>query len=91
VVATVGALLSSSHRLVTLFGAANLVALPILVAVSTLALTSLWCVWAAATSVVIARHQRVTTWSPDGPPAPAAHMPTAALAGRLHRIHFGAR
>jgi hypothetical protein len=68
--ATVGALLSSSHRRIALFGAAHMAALPILVVVSTMALTSLWCAWAAATSVIIARHQRAMASSGDARPDP---------------------
>ena len=58
-VATVGALLTSSHRRIALFGAANLLILPMLVVTASRALTSLWCMWAAVASVVIARHQRL--------------------------------
>lgn len=57
-VATVGAFLCSSHRRLVSFGVANLVALPVLTLVSTAALTSLWCAWAAVASVVIAAHLR---------------------------------
>lgn len=59
-VATVGALLASSHSRIALFGMANLLALPVLVLTSSRALTSLWCFWAAVASVVIASHQRAT-------------------------------
>ena len=55
---TVGGLLASSHRHVVTFGKANVVALPVLALVSTRALASLWCAWAAVTSVVVARHLR---------------------------------
>lgn len=57
-VAVVGALMASSHRRIALFGVANLLALPILVLITSRALTSLWCLWAALASVVIAGHQR---------------------------------
>jgi len=56
--AAVGALMASSHRRIALFGAANLMALPVLVLTSSRTLTSLWCFWAAVASVVIAGHQR---------------------------------
>jgi hypothetical protein len=73
--ATVGALMSSSHRRIARFGAINLVALPLLVLVSAAALTSLWCSWAAVTSVVIARYQRFGDETPAGPAGRSA-MPT---------------
>jgi hypothetical protein len=72
-VATVGALLSSSHRRIALFGAANLLALPILVLTTTRALTSLWCLWAATASVIIARHQRALVDPTKMPSQPAGH------------------
>jgi len=59
IVATVGALLSSSHRRIAAFGRANLIAIPILMLISAQALTSLWCIWAATASVVIANHLRL--------------------------------
>jgi hypothetical protein len=58
VAATVGALLASSHRRIALFGVANMVVVPVLVLVSARAFTSLWCLWAAVASVVIADHLR---------------------------------
>lgn len=58
--ATVGALLASSHRRIVAFGKANLIALPLLVFVYTEALASLWCGWAAVTSIIIAAHLRDT-------------------------------
>jgi hypothetical protein len=57
-VATVGALISSSHRRIARFGLANLVALPALILISSATVTSLWCSWAAVASIVIARHLR---------------------------------
>lgn len=58
--ATVGALLASSHRRIVAFGQANLIALPVLVLLYTEALASLWCGWAAVTSIIIATHLRDT-------------------------------
>ncbi|OAA28135.1 hypothetical protein UG55_1006108 [Frankia sp. EI5c] len=57
-VSTCGVLLLSGRRFLRRFGAANLVALAGLAWVSTEAVISLWCVWAAATSVAIAWHLR---------------------------------
>ncbi|MEP7060574.1 MAG: DUF6629 family protein, partial [Actinomycetota bacterium] len=53
VVATCGTLLLSSDRWIRSFGVSNLAAVAILVWVTVSGLTSLWCVWAAVTSVAI--------------------------------------
>lgn len=71
VVVTCGALLASSDGHVALFGVANLVAVTVLAWVVVTGVTSLWCAWAAVTSVVIAAHlrerrARVTASSPGG-------------------------
>ena len=58
VVATCGALLLSSDRAVAWYGAVNLVAVIVLASLLTSAVISLWCVWAAVTSVAIAIHLR---------------------------------
>lgn len=91
--ATVGALLSSSHRRISLFGAANLVALPVLVLTTSRALTSLWCLWAALASVVIAGHQRAVAGTDETPPRgrarprsrPAAPTPVTEIPPPLRR------
>lgn len=54
VVATCGAGLLSSHRHIFLFGAVNLVAVLLLGWRATAGLASLWCIWAAVTSLAIA-------------------------------------
>ena len=53
VVATCGALLLSSDRWIRYFGMSNVVAVVVLVWLTVGGLTSLWCVWAAVTSVAI--------------------------------------
>jgi hypothetical protein len=53
VVATCGALLVSSDRRIRYFGVSNLGAVVVLVWLTVGGLTSLWCVWAAVTSVSI--------------------------------------
>jgi hypothetical protein len=58
VVATCGSLLVSGHRHIQVYGLANLVAVLLLAWFSQTALVSLWCVWAAVTSVAIAVHLR---------------------------------
>lgn len=58
VAATCGALLASAYRDVRWYGLANLVVVLALVWLSQQALISLWCAWAAVTSVVIAVHLR---------------------------------
>jgi hypothetical protein len=53
VVATCGALLVSSDRWIRSFGISNVVAVTFLAWLTVGGLTSLWCVWAAITSVAI--------------------------------------
>lgn len=48
----------SSERRIAAFGLANLVAVVVLEWVESNALTSLWCAWAAVTSIAIAAHLR---------------------------------
>ncbi|CAB4880379.1 unannotated protein [freshwater metagenome] len=60
VLATCGPLLSSQHRRLRTLGLVNLVAAALLAWLSESSFVSLWCVWAAATSVVIALHLRNT-------------------------------
>jgi hypothetical protein len=64
VVATCGPLLSSSHRHVVAYGIVNLAALALLLWLGSNAKTSLWCAWAALTSVAIAAHLRLPHRSP---------------------------
>lgn len=58
VVATCGALLLSSDKVVVIYGAVNLVAVTTLAALQTTGVISLWCVLAAVTSIAIAIHLR---------------------------------
>ena len=58
VLVTCGPLLASSHRRVVAFGAANLVAVAVIDWVARSGLTSLWCAWAAVTSLAISAHVR---------------------------------
>jgi hypothetical protein len=60
VLATCGALLASDLPHVRAWGAVNLVAVFVLALVNQAAFISLWCVWAAITSVAIAVHLRRT-------------------------------
>ena len=48
----------ASERRIAAFGLANLAAVVVLVWVESSALTSLWCAWAAVTSIAIAAHLR---------------------------------
>ncbi len=57
-VATVGALLLSGERSLMLWGVLNAVAVVLLVATVRTALPSLWCFWAACTSVFVAWYLR---------------------------------
>lgn len=58
VLVTCGPLLLSRDRYINLFGLASLVAVGVLIWIDQTALISLWCFWAALTSVVIAVHVR---------------------------------
>lgn len=58
VLATCGSLLASTHRNVRWFGAVNVVVVVALVWIDKTAFISLWCSWAAITSVCIASHLR---------------------------------
>ncbi|HEX3621731.1 MAG TPA: DUF6629 family protein [Acidimicrobiales bacterium] len=51
-------LLLSSHRRIVEFGVANVLAVAALTWLQTTALTSLWCAWAAVTSLAIATYLR---------------------------------
>ena len=73
VVATCGALLASHHRRVRWFGAINIVAVGTLAWIDQTAFISLWCTWAAITSVAIAAHLR---GGRSGRSAAAARPPT---------------
>ena len=78
VVATCGALLASVHRHVRWFGMVNLVVVAALVALDRGALISLWCAWAAVTSIAISLHLRR---GGDAELVTAARSPRAAPAG----------
>jgi len=64
VVATCGPMLLSAWPHVRWFGGANLVAATALAWLSQSSFISLWCLWAAVTSVVIASHLRLAAWPP---------------------------
>jgi hypothetical protein len=69
VVAVCVPLFASSHRRIVLFGAGNAVAVAVLVLLAQEELTSLWCAWAAVTSVFIAVHLRMMNAGPARAPA----------------------
>jgi hypothetical protein len=64
VLATCGPLLASTHRHIRRYGALNVVAVVVLTAVDRGALVSLWCAWAALTSIAIALHLRYAHRTP---------------------------
>lgn len=76
VVATCGVLLVSSSRRVAIFGLLNLIAVALLTWLMVSAFISLWCSWAALTSIAIAFHLR----HPEQPPPPLdpQHHPARA-------------
>ncbi|MEW6153284.1 MAG: DUF6629 family protein [Actinomycetota bacterium] len=58
VVVTLGTFLASSHRLMVIYGAVNLVAVVVLAITTITGFVSLWCAWAAVSSLVIVYHLR---------------------------------
>ena len=58
VLATCGALLLSSDRVVVMQGGVNLAAVAALAGLLATGVISLWCLWAAVTSIAIAIHLR---------------------------------
>jgi hypothetical protein len=58
VLATCGSLLASSHRHIAVFGVVNLVAVGLLARFQQAGFASLWCAWAAVTSVALVVHLR---------------------------------
>lgn len=58
VVATCGALLLSSDRVAVIHGGVNLIAVVALAALLATGVISLWCLWAAVTSIAIALRLR---------------------------------
>lgn len=65
VVATLGCLLVSSERSIVAYGLLNAAAVVVLAWLTVSGFVSLWCAWAAATSVVIALHLRATSADPQ--------------------------
>jgi hypothetical protein len=61
VLAVCAPFLMSSQRRLVIFGVANIVVLTLLSVLLSSGLISLWCFWAAVSSVVIARHIRETS------------------------------
>jgi hypothetical protein len=74
VLATCGLLVISSHRHIVIFGVVNLGAVAILILLASDANTSLWCAWAAVTSLVIAGHLRLHH---------QAHEPSSPVPGHV--------
>ena len=74
VIATCGSMLVSKHQHVRWFGMVNLVAVGFLAVLNQSGLISLWCAWAAVTSVAIAVHLRHS----HPTPSPRAAVPEGA-------------
>jgi hypothetical protein len=71
VLATCGPLLASGRPTFVLFGAANLTAVTALATLLATGLISLWCVWAAVTSVAVLAHLRAGDRCEEEVPAPS--------------------
>ncbi len=87
IVAVCVPLFASSYPRIVLFGACNAAAVAALVLMSQEELTSLWCAWAAVTSVVIAVHLRLV--NPTGSTPPGERR-LGARASRSPTIERGA-
>jgi hypothetical protein len=70
ILATCGTLLLSSDRRIVLFGASNVVAVMFLAWLTVGGLTSLWCTWAAITSISIVLYLR----APGGTDSPGRFL-----------------
>ncbi len=69
VIAVCGSLLLSGHRILIMFGVANLVVLPLILLLTVDGFASLWCAYAALASGVIALYMRLGRRSfPTGEP-----------------------
>ena len=71
VVATCGSLVLSSDRVITIYGIVNLLAVSALAVLLVTGVISLWCVWAAATSIAIAIRLRRLHRQHSPEPVPA--------------------
>lgn len=74
-IATCGPGMMSDYRHVRVFGALNAAAVAVLIIVQRSALISLWCVWAAITSVAVLMH----LWKRDDGLTPAARREEALV------------
>lgn len=81
VIATCGSLLISAHPHVRWYGGINLVAVGLLAWFDRTAFISLWCAWAAITSVAIAAHLRAESAAPR-PASPSRDDRGRAVAGQ---------
>ena len=87
VVATCGPMLVSTYRTLVAFGVLNLFAVALLAWLISSGFVSLWCTWAAVTSVLIARYLREAA-SPAEPrpgPAPSRRIRWDLMVGEARR------
>jgi len=87
VVAVCVPLFASSYPRIVAFGVCNAAAVAALIFLSQEELTSLWCAWAAVTSIVIAAHLRLVNPARSRPPGVRR---LGARAGRSPTIERGA-
>lgn len=76
--AVCGALLLASDRLLRTWGLLNVAAVGVLLVVSSAGLPSLWCLWAACSSVLIARYLRAEQHAAVDPVRRRTARPTPA-------------
>jgi hypothetical protein len=86
VIGTCGAALASSSKDLAAFGAINLAVVLVLILVQETALISLWCAWAAITSILITYriHMEPAPQPPQPQPRGRRHLQSAARVRRLH-------
>jgi len=71
VIATCGSLIFSGYRHIAIFGVVNLIAVAVIARLAIEGFASLWCGWAALTSLAIAVHIRFGGHPVPSPPVPA--------------------
>jgi hypothetical protein len=77
VIAACGVILLSSSKRIVGYGVANVIVVALLAWLMTRQFISLWCAWAAITSVVIDRHLRAKAHS-GRPPSPSRGAPVGS-------------
>ena len=75
ILVTLGCCLASSHRFIVAFGVVNIVGVVMLAWLTLTGFVSMWCAWAAVTSLIIAVHLRRVNGNPSVIAARAGSRP----------------